>query len=1052
MLLPDLNDKIFNQILDYDREYPEFYSKLSNEPDRVQYCCSSTLSDMATFSSVVPFPKDVSIHYTTATLKASFGCLAEIGRFYCITDNKLFLWSSTDSFCEQIQEEDASVITSVCLCGVDPILLGYIPDVKFTLVLATPKYIKIIPVSGPRIDFSQFYLTEINFAPFCIAAGQDGRIFVGGECGQIFLLRFDVDNYKARSIAYNYSVTDWVYGVFPRLLKATVGFQTPSIVHICFDASFSYLAAIDDQSHVRFFNFEASSDSCTVLSIDDIEQLEIASICSVPPIDPENPHFIAFCKNGKRICFGKKVTEKHGSTKFGIVSEKDPPPELGDDQVVSAQSFMGLTIFLCKKSAIILRSQRYSEFDICEFVAVQTLPGTGLALGSANIDFSYTDPLIWQHNHEPPISYILTAAGGYKCTFSTPSETLTRLIVTNHGFIKNDVVEWFSNFYEQSEPIANALLSCFQCPENSNWALFIASQYSQQFSQSMHSLMIDGLALRVARILQPLFHSIIMFEYTSKKNEQKWRVSQPFKDLSPMVIVQLDNVNYLMKKYIENQESSTETILIQTNDVFSAEKYHIKKLSSFVDFAIEILKFLGLIGQQKKALCTAVIKMFVESAQSPSEIEERQNELDYLVKIPFYSCLFDDKNFRKALRICNRIIFTEITPTNDMNNFARQLAETCPSLSNETNAKFQISNAIDRLEAVLLSDPDTQKLYLPLVVNTFIEYSGEFISKENLKSVVSKLIQLNAIDSAISILEAKFVHIDPSNRALAFFKDGYDTQKDPIGQQFFDQVYSLMNEPLDQIISEKNGLESLMKSKYELIHIFTFGLLMEQPETLIRLNSPYLKEYIKDYKIEYYWKYLLVHNDMKAAYKELIRLAKETGEKRAKDRLEWLNMALSYAQKCNASYTEIDEIQKFAICAKLQNEVQGDDTKSQELMNFQQIAKCAAQQNKYDVALKALSLQPMKKLDVNELKDIEDQARVFWEKLLDENLQHNELQSRIVKLSMSIKRPNIVIENHEIVRNIFTRLSEKTNTEAAYYTLLRCNFNEQLLYQIKNQL
>lgn len=912
--------KIDNQIRKKDQNYSQFYSNLFTSPKDIEYQLVDALSDMGTFSSIIPFPKIISPQYASASFKADFGCFPEIRRFYCIIDNMLFLWSIGSKEPECITE-DGTVICCVCLCGVDPDLLAIDPNIRYTLVVATPKYIKIYKIKDQIIDNPKFYLIEIKFVASCITAGPDGQIFVGADCGRIFLIKYDItDTYKSTSIASNLSPLDFTYGIFPRILSALVGYSSPSIIQIVFDSSSSYIAAIDDKNHLRFFKYDNSS-SCTVFSFENSDEYEISSVCSVPTTDSDNPLFIAFCKNGTRLLIRRSTSfRKLGNAlAFQVISTKDPPIEFGTDEVVCAQSFMGLTIIVGKKKVILFRGQRCKDdnkvknknkVSHCEYYSVEKISGAGLSIGIANSDLGWIDPLIWQHHREPPTVYLLTASGGYRYRFATPSEQLIRVVVSSHGFTNKHVINYLSKCCKKYEPVANAILSSFQHPECDDWMIYMITQYS--FANSLKSSQITkGIIVRISRILEPLWDSTILLSYTNAQNVFKWSVNSIFTEISPISIKQLEHTRQWMQKYLDNLLSNTKTTVYKTSTLILREKEEIKILSSFISIVIQILSFLGYLGQQLKRLLTQLMEIWKND-------KEKDIQYQILTSTTFGDCLVDFDKFVETLRDFTKLIFTKVRLTPELNRLAHQLIDNCPAISPISNAEYQVTEGVNNLADIELGyRPQERKAFFPLAVNPFIEYSESLDDPNNFKTIISNFVKMDGIPQAISIIEAKIKSLDPSNRALQYYKNNFD-ERDKLGCEIYNKLIDFLLLPLGIIQTSPGGIENLLNSKMEIIHIFVFfDLLQMNPEKLVLLDSPYVADFIKNYKKELLWKYYLIHKKDSLIYKEIKerfsfsqRDNTSSSEVELNEKIQMLQIALHYARNSNASIDEIDKICK----------------------------------------------------------------------------------------------------------------------------------------------
>lgn len=902
----------------------DIYTELLSDPYSVDYISSDTvdnppLSDMANFSPICQIPKIVTIHYSAATVKASFGCFSEIGKFYSILDNKLFVWSYDTSEPEQIME-DTSIITCVALCGVSPehkIQRKFTyPNLKYVLIVCTPKYIKIYYVNDKQIKFNeQPDIVSINFSPFCIANGPDGQILLGSSNGGVYLLEFYIDTFRIRSLSRNYQ--NLFFGLFTRLMNTFVNYQTSAIVELCFDISKTHIAAIDEDGHLHIYKYNMGS--CSIMDLDsELDQYEFRSVCATPTRDDSNPHFTAFCKDGTRILLGNGK----GFSKI------DPPEEFSDDEVVSGRTFMGYTVILGQKTIIMMRGQMYKDNQMYELVHKFDLKGTGVALDISKFDPYASNPLNWQHNHQSPVLYLFTTSGGYHIAFSPPSETLFRLIITNQGKIA-DGLQVYTTHSNRTEVISNALLACFNHPQSADLLLFFASQFSTQEIRVKHSAF-----LRLARILEPIWFLPFFEAYESKIGQTKYRLQRLFIEPLQYINVQLTDLKTLLIRYIENHMASEKEVLESSE--YDKDKKTMEAYITFIDQIIEILAFFGLLNHQKKKYLTALLnrfenyhkeekdqfkaqslrifsKMVMGETLGTALLYPREVRMEIFTDESDLQYIFSQKiTFLQALQEFVHLIIIGTKGSNELNVFAQQLYESCPSLAKALNQSFQFTNAQNELEvACSQGDPTTQRTHLRNVSKVLIKYISECNSKA-LEIIVSKILKCKEPHIALQVIEAKIKDLDPTNIAIRYFKNGMN-ENDKKGEELFKTIFDYLNPTIKLIMNDRNGIDVLMSSRLEIIHYHIFNELnASQEKVLIHLNSPYLKAYITDFKPEILWKYYLIHGELTQCYKELVSNAKEIGKtgdvRQIEEVRKLLQLAKTYAQQANASCQEIKEI------------------------------------------------------------------------------------------------------------------------------------------------
>ena len=934
---------------------PTFSNEISYDYEsNVVYCQPSFPNEIATISNLTPFPCDIATiglrdskqkkpqQQTQGLFEGGFnnsekneieiipkntfyGCIPEIGRFYYVVENKLFLWKIDNAQdCQQQVEEDP-IITGIELMTVSPNLMVIHKDATNVLAIATSHYIKFVIVNSGNIDFECFYKANINFPVFCMKLGFNGTLLVGSDRGNVYWFDFDNDNNNYMDKAHTKSL-------FKTVKQFFLGNMSPNFVNMTIDSSMNVLGIIDEEMKLSFLSVSLENFSFTKLSCSIPDEYHFVSLSYLPYNCVSS--IIGFCDDGRRVMFGFK---QNYINIIEIKSVIPPPPEFNGHTLKYGFTVMGLTLFFCEDNLIlVLRAQRSDKLHhFYEFVYPIEHIGTTLSFGLNFLDFEVDDPFLWQHTQNSPLGYVLTTKGSYNITFSMPCESIRTFLFPNKeldiryganniiaNFLsKKSIRTYFELFDNLDETAVNSILLCSLYPDSSKYILSIITQYfNQQISKYEYQTKVsEGFYIRVARILSKIWCQPLFTKYTSKKDEEKWMINNFFSYYSKTAVFHLQKIQDFIKQYLEIRESSVSLITKEQNEKYVKEKHSLCDLNKFISTINDIFTFIGYLSQQKKRFITEIIKKLIEDNSNGNSLNEidyetkkfSQFKLDTLIEIIqnisfiIFTCIkLSDKNIQSQVQL-----------------LAQSIIEHCPTLFKVNNRL--INSAISFIvpdntnkEGISFKQDETQPIFsIGLSTNIFIQYISE-ISKENLYTICSNLLKMNEIKSTIDIVEAKINLLDKYHRALKWVKKGSDPNDDK-GKKIYDEIYEYYSVLFD-IISLKNGLSILLEYDDELLHRLIYQHLLDTGREmfLLDIQSKYINDFIKNEARALYWKYLIRKHKTEEAIDELIEISKLFVNCVDKEQInEWLSIAKKYARSILAE-DKINEIEQYSNLIK----------------------------------------------------------------------------------------------------------------------------------------
>lgn len=801
--------------------------------------------DLAKLSNTAAFPSEIYAHYATAKLKTACGCLPEIGKFYCICDNKLFMWPVDDSKCSDQKEETGSVITAVGICGVDP---QFFPNKNaMTLVIATPTYLKIIPLNGQKIDFNSCYLLEIDFAVFCILKGPQGRIFVGTDAGELHLIKYD---------GTQYDVCSRTSGWLKRCLRNATGVGDDAIVQLCMDATQTVIGGIDEQKNVRFFGFDIERDSVWLIG----KTPDLGGSVSLSAIrSGDVPTFLVFSEKGERKVVVLDSTVLSSYWRWSSFTQDTLPEleELNDEVVKMACTTMGLTVLMCKDSIVFIRNERVGD-GTCEVVAKYKMGCEGLCFAFNRQNVDLTDCLVWEHFCESPSVHVLTTTGGFSARFTLPYEELQKVVFLSKGCMSHEAVRKWIDKYGDLETGANLVLCSAICPDNISWLFTLLARMSAM-QDTLDRDIVLWFNLRVARLVESFWNAPVFVKKLRKNQELKYKVSEQFEKLPLSTIWQLQSTRDIIDKYIAFDSSAILKYQVDLVHRFNEEKIELEKLSQFLAFLLETLKIIGYFSQQKSTVITTLFEFMLKDKKG-----DGPKAINRLTEIPFCPSEKCDMYLMDALSELRKHFYSDIEESAELTDLAFELGVQAP-LYCDISA-YQVNAAVECLNDPYISNPLIRKTYLPTVMKTLIENSLIGTDEDFCENIACKLGTMECYDEMIDVLLSRGHAIDPAQRGLLWLKDLSANQEkglvQPITREFleelhaqrdaqlFGRVFGLYSAVLERINLEF-FMETLERVDDELLQICACAILINQlaervDDDWLSLNTDYMEKMVTE--------------------------------------------------------------------------------------------------------------------------------------------------------------------------------------------------------------
>lgn len=629
------------------------------------------------------------------------GELREIERFFCVADDRIYMWPITNGrnrdvevqIIEAPENRDKKVITAVTVAF--PHSKVYEKEnVKHVLVFACNTRITTIPfVTGEDGHVSADVTAQLTFrwkyeVTALVASSKEGdpTIFIGDECGDVCVFRYEMNQYHGRTVEGKIEGPSGMFQGLRRLVPSFLMTKNP-ITEIAFDETTGYVASLDAKSNVTFFLYkdEKLEEVCN----HDKEMFGMPNMVSISPIplsDSQWTRFVCFDARGGRWFFGTNpgVSEKPEEIVLLGTNNMLSMP----DDVESCSCVLNQSIWVYDKYIVCMRpnyhphearrnpEEEWQCIDVTKETFGKDHVSVGKPVNLMRAMHKYRDgdkcPLfrnefLWQHLFPSEINYLMCTKRILPLRFLRPVDQLRKLLEKCNGHFseESDVKEWMDTFSEESESGACALLlACEKAggkeAQYRKWGLTTLNEYGKLemkardgFDTRLSSI-VAAFFVRAARLLSLIWY-VPVFSKKTKRHKEVWVVSDIFVDMPDRVLSDLKAL----------QERTTEAKLMVTKSASmmketledqkkrSEEMSLLEYLKEFIEKEHEILTFIRILADKRRLITQAIAALDPETQRilCLEEFGSQQHN----------SCLFDAlRKFAAAILKIDRHLSREL--------------------------------------------------------------------------------------------------------------------------------------------------------------------------------------------------------------------------------------------------------------------------------------------------------------------------------------------------------------------------------------------------------
>lgn len=943
-------------------------------------------------------PQNVLDAAERAQIRLFFGTFPEINLCYCVVDSKLFYWKKGDRNAKYYQE-NGDYISSVIINKPDEEVF-YSKNVKCVLAIATNTTISIIPIKIDSVLFSkdlnrsEDYLDLVHiittnkhrFVCSTLCPSNGKFIFAGSDTGSVYVLKYSVDKTNSRNrkikyslvpnIPYKYKVLNYALNYAPPFISGRSG-----IVQLCYEHTQGYLAALDEDSNIRFFGVSDEDHIYELESLVGDNKESIVRLIPVPTSESERIRFIGVTKQGARLKFAAlfdpiEMTFTITLMQQRMMNESNGFPMLNN--VLDAVSVLNNTVIITKNQICYLMFQTVSEDQANpvpeKFVRIPSsenclsLQYSNHILQSYQIN-AFKDSFGWQHISEVPAIELCTNRSIKVITFKRPVDQLASYIVESNGNYTPKIYNWMKKNQEDSG--ATALLLASENESMKLQALFILSQFAKSEFKLRDdfdtNLQVSSRAflLRTCVIFEPTWSSSV-FETSIKKRDgqtiEKFKVASVYEDYTTdFIITQLKNVSKLISEYkrilvtLKNDIKKDDKTDNQNEGIFLFE------LASYVNTMIEVYTFIEIASKQKKSFITSAINL-LDAPYRQRLVEQKLGDQNAQISIV------------DSLReLSLKMMFSN----GGKADLGHELRSRCQSFF--TLEDSQLLTALDELKRCPPNSPTLDR-----IVDTILKYVNRAV---NLADVCSKLVELKNYKAVVDICLARAAAVDPSQKALQWFK-GQRLKTDEEGRSAFDRRYRCY-EVVFNLLNEQKAFDVMVTTNDELFHLCLYQRVfaMHKQETLLQRNTPFIEEYLQEFAPSFIHVYRAAHKEYGSAAVELLKMATTSPNPTLDQRIEYLADVAKYSL-AGGMTDMLNDVRVKQHLAKIQKILcQRTGAVRNLLMDSQKLLNECTNAGQWDLVIRLVSAVPVQTAQQDQL------ISQIWTNMLVEQLWNYNLSN-----------------------------------------------------------
>ena len=995
----------------------------------------------------------------------------EISLAYCIVDNSFLYWKigeTRDDKVFELQMKGTEIRDAILAAPKDKIF--HKKNIKTMIVIATDATFAVFPIGVDSPLFSKEKTEYENAKSFfdhnpkifadCqkynitkLTSSSLGQIFAGTASGVAYSIYYNKNDFNSSYVikfvshpkedflskSFHYVVNRMP---FPSFISG--GAASP-IIDMAYDETGRILMCIHEKdSYVDFFRI-VGLDGYRIMFVDDIfsdedrhlEGEQLIKAIAIPRCEGSQARFVAISNKGRQFFYMYApdilqddfiMTCQDPVEQQTAVNPQDAFVSYFDQEYVLPDAFaysLGYSAFLTKSCLyLVSSSDMVDSLNLFQKIPIPYAPLTitfdkHLLFNQQEV-ISFRDPLFWQHIlDEVPKFYLITVHGITCFSFLRPADRLKSMIEESKGNYTKQLRMWMEE--NQTEGGATCLLLASD-PSQQGRALFVLSQFAKEHLEINENIVgnigpsCQSFIIRVARFLDPIWNAPIFTlkqTYGEKEpgffnkffsqsdetsHEEKYEVNPIFQEVGTQSLIEkLKTLDELIVKYIKTLRTIIDQVKNDQQNETADEIKFLYELKNYISETIETITFIQILIDQKKRILTDALKELIGTEYGVR-----------LTEAPFG--YFDPNNtkiaslFESLRELATKLITagTKGGKTLPNNHIKTLIKQKCPNFFNSEDeelilAVLELNNCSEGADAGLV-----QK-----IIDVILSH---IIRPINLKEVCNKLTELKMYKGVIDIALRRAAAIDPSQRALSWYKDG--CKDDPIGAEFFDKRYRCYERIFD-IINKPTAFDKMVATNDELFHICLYQYVIERGhiDSLLSIDTHFIIPYLKEYHPNELWRFYEKHEQYDEAAKQLRDNTMMNDSTPLDQRIESLSKVVEFAKR-SKNDKDARSAQLQYNLALIQKELMTSTEQSNTKLLDQQtlLDKCCSYK-RWDLVLRILGCVPVE-------GDEDKQVSIVWSKMLYEQFAHQKLDdvgSKISKTIHSIDKNSNVLKGKIVV-------------------------------------
>ncbi|KAI9347179.1 Nup133 N terminal like-domain-containing protein [Zopfochytrium polystomum] len=959
--MADLDDKIAAKVIDakLNSERPPDLLDLLQKNTSYQFPADPLLELLVKQKSVA-LPDALYEQYDVLQCRCFLGLFTEIRRAWLTIDHRLFLWNydSVEDF--QLFEDQDQVIGSVGL--VKPLPGVFLDQINYLLVIATPLEIILVAVAYDKhLNSLALYRTDISASSdgvimTSIIGTKDGRILMCGNNGRVYELQYQAEDGWFTRKCRKIELASSAYSLFvPTFFKPS---GEDSIKKVAVDEQYNIVYTLTEQSNIEYFHLGQNGKEFRRLGrVTDVfhqaqrwmegkntysssylepRTFSLASIHTIPSDESRKVQLMAVTSSGFRLYFSfgpssyGEVNPYAENQKLQVVFVKIPPAgreRLRIHEACYSNNILLLAHALSDDADSIVCASREKE-NALEMIGSDKLDGKIWSI--SKIPESKNTSGFLCSSDSSRTFVVLTNSAVTMYSSRKPIDFLISILESTTTNAWPVAAQVLANWYS-TEQVSSMCLSII-CMSNESMQVSTVALAKRLYFElggkptlrddkvepnridgplgrplAPHEFILsgrhDGLALFMARILQPIWKSAIVKEKAkSGRRVLDWTFS--YTTLSD-ILAPLVRLNDFLTDSPSLTATTSSADLPQIGasanrfevEAWQAEKLSMRRLHSLLKHSIEGIsfllllmdfKFLSIRGGDEKILKTFIDESFEHLVSSARGKDDGRAIFSKFIEIKIKEGALIESVCEVARQQCPLFCAVE-----DVYLFKG--LECLKRAKSETGMAFDDAlNEAGNLFAYIIPSMQFEKL---------VDIVGQFKSLHDYMHP-SKLL--------LSYANSQ----DPSSHGLSYYLDccPIPDSREPYYQKRI-QCYTVLKDLALSIYAEEDGgdqafdalLGELLTTTDELFHYFVFDWLRESQwiDKLLMVRSNHLETYLGGEpvmldKVDILWRLYV----KKEQYFNSARVLYAIASTKANNlpfvkRFEYLQLAVTHAKSSN---------------------------------------------------------------------------------------------------------------------------------------------------------